>query len=283
MRALRRLALDAEHPAHPSWFRVPTSRAAAAEWAWQHGEQPDAETRRVIEDEAGGRRRALPECGRHRGGRQRHAPPRAAARLPTCRHRRATSRDAADAARSRTPRDQAILPSEAELAAYLVAHAGTFAEPSDAVADPGLLRRRPPRAIHSRAMRRPTAEAAPAREGLTGGRPSPSATRSSRGLDCARGRRGLSSRRSSAPEFAAGVWDAPGRHVDRTGPVLDLRAAPGVACRAYPRDASRHSMWCAPRVLPVDAVRAPRRARERRAWERCGHSTVAHVGDPRPH
>jgi peptidyl-prolyl cis-trans isomerase C len=101
----------------------------SAEWAWQHGEQPDAATRRVIEDEA------LDDAVLHQSAVDTGvdgSDTRLRERLlgfPRAEEvqRRHVTQLMLLAAGRLGPAD---LPSEAEQAAYLVAHPDAFAEPA---------------------------------------------------------------------------------------------------------------------------------------------------------
>ncbi len=225
-----------------------------SEWAWQHGEQPDAETRRVIEDEAVDDAvlyRSAVDTGVDVSDTRLHERLLGFPRADTVERRHVTQLMRLAAERL-GPGD---LPSEAELAAYLAAHAGTFAEPSTLsltqvyfAADrhgPSLARDAQAAAEAVRREKVSPADAARPRR------------RVRRGVDCARDVAG-SARGGLRPRVRRRRLGRPGRHVDRTGPV-DLRAAPGVDCRAYPGTppVTRCGALARP---PVDAVRAPRRA-----------------------
>ena len=225
-----------------------------SEWAWQHGEQPDAETRRVIEDEAVDDAvlyRSAVDTGVDVSDTRLHERLLGFPRADTVERRHVTQLMRLAAERL-GPGD---LPSEAELAAYLAAHAGTFAEPSTLsltqvyfAADrhgPSLARDAQATAEAVRREKVSPADAVALGDAFVAGSTVRGTSRAQ--LEAVFGRR-VRRRRLGRP----------GRHVDRTGPV-DLRAAPGVDCRAYPGTppVTRCGALARP---PVDAVRAPRRA-----------------------
>jgi parvulin-like peptidyl-prolyl isomerase len=99
-----------------------------SEWAWQHGEQPDAATRRVIEEEAlddAVLYRSAVDTGVDVSDTRLRERLLGFPRADTVQRRHVTQLMRLAAERL-GPGD---LPSEAELAAYLAAHADAFAEP----------------------------------------------------------------------------------------------------------------------------------------------------------
>jgi peptidyl-prolyl cis-trans isomerase C len=246
-----------------------------SEWAWQHGEQPDAETRRVIEDEAVDDAvlyRSAVDTGVDVSDTRLHERLLGFPRADTVERRHVTQLMRLAAERL-GPGD---LPSEAELAAYLAAHAGTFAEPSTLsltqvyfAADrhgPSLARDAQATAEAVRREKVSPADAVALGDAFVAG-------------STVRGTSRAQLEAVFGPEFAAGVWDAP----DGTwiGPV---RSTYGL-----------HLVWIAERTqgrLPsLDVVRSrvlQSMLYERRAARRAVRVGalralyVAHVGDPDP-
>ena len=100
-----------------------------AEWAWQHGEQPDAATRRVIEDETiddAVLYRSAVDTGVDRSDTRLRERLLGFPRAEAVQRRHVTQVMRLAAERL----DPTDLPSEAELAAYLAAHPDAFAEPA---------------------------------------------------------------------------------------------------------------------------------------------------------
>jgi peptidyl-prolyl cis-trans isomerase C len=100
----------------------------AREWAWQHGEQPDAATERTIEQEAVDDAvlyRSAVDTGVDLSDARLHERLLGFPRADTVERRHVTQLMRLAAERL----DPADLPSESDLAAYLAAHADAFAEP----------------------------------------------------------------------------------------------------------------------------------------------------------